>query len=525
MLSCGQAFQEPLLRKGQRRSSGGRILHPRLTSVWRAVGLVLVVTAVAWDFAVATTFIGDDYIFRVFARLETNPFVAFVADKHGGEYYRPIPMLLWWLLERASSGQAWLFALAGFVLHAACAVLVGMASRVLGMSRDAGRLAGVLFFVAPAEREAALWFSANTDLLSTAGLLGAFVLFFTPKRWARILSVLCAALAIFSKETGLVLVPLLAAGVWFQDRRQGRAASAVRFLRSLWPCLVVATGYLGLRSWVLHGLGGTNDPVAPGWARAVQLLGGLVHAVTAYAPCPEWLAWLGGGSALVVATIVARRRSPSFAMALAWVVITLLPLPAAGWVVGARYFYLPAVGLMMLLASALEATPPRVVGVVVTAVLGLGFATGAHRAGEVRLYRQAVVSANLAVRDGIARGHRLFLVRGAVKDLDLAIKLSADRGKPEPNYVVLADVPASFVWLPDDFAARLQFLMARPPLPPSGAYRFGGGSVAGQARREDAPDLDEVLGRLPELRIIRLRQEGAGFSWSDRTDEYHEMIE
>src|SRR5512136_106055 len=76
---------------------------------WTALAVALVVL-VGWDFAVATTFLGDDYIFRLFARIEDNPFVAFVADKHGGEYYRPLPMALWWLLERLSHGQAWAFA-------------------------------------------------------------------------------------------------------------------------------------------------------------------------------------------------------------------------------------------------------------------------------------------------------------------------------------------------------------------------------------------------------------------------------
>jgi len=69
------------------------------------------------------------------------------------------------------------------------------------------------------------------------------------------------------------------------------------------------------------------------------MTGGLVHAVTAYAPFPEVLAWLVGGGLLLVAGVFALRARAWFPVL--WTLLALLPLPAAGWVVGARYFYLP----------------------------------------------------------------------------------------------------------------------------------------------------------------------------------------
>jgi len=82
---------------------------------------------------------------------------------------------------------------------------------------------------------------------------------------------------------------------------------------------------------------------------------------------------------------------------------------------------------------------------------------------------------------------------------------------------------ASFVWLPRAQADHLRFVLAEPPLPPAGAYRFGGEFIVGQARREEAPDLDEVLTRLPELRIIKLERKGSAFTWADRTEEYRRL--
>jgi hypothetical protein len=480
----------------------------------------LLVLAVARDFVAATTFLGDDYLFRAFARLEGNPLVAFIADKHGGEYYRPLPMVLWWVLERISGGQAWVFAFAALVEHALCAVLLIVAGRRLGFSGRTALLAGCLFLAAPAEREAALWFSASTDLLAALAMLGAVVCFLADRRWVRLCSIALAAAAFLCKETALVLPALLAAASWFRASNQGRAPLARRCLIPVLPHLAVAILVLSLRALVLQGVGGANDPLAPWWGRAVQLVSGLVHAVTAYAPLPEWVAWLAGVLLLVWATLGARHRRALAGFAVCWVMVSLAPLPAAGWVVGARYFYVPAVGLVLLLALALENAGGLASVFAVIVLLGLGLLSGHHRATEVRLYRQAVAVASAGVKEGVSRGHRVFFVSGGVKDLDLAIKLDRRASEAVHGAVVIPDVPASFIWLPPDLASRLDFLFARPSLPPSGAYRFGDARLVGLARREEAPDLDEVLSRLPELRILRLSHKAGQFSIEDRTEEF-----
>jgi hypothetical protein len=472
---------------------------------------------VARDFLVATTFLGDDYVFLAYARLEPSPLAAFFADKHGGEYYRPIPMALWWLLDHLGGGRAWPFAAAACALHLLCGALVAGLGRALGLRWQAAGLAGALFFAAPAEREAALWFSASTDLLSTAALLAALVAFLRPGRAAWWASLAFAGVAFWCKETAMVLPALLLAAA-----RVGEAAPP-----RWWPCLRrvlphagLAAAYLAVRLVVLHGWGGTNNPEAPWWAMGIQLAACVVHAVTAYAPLPEAAAWIAGLAAIAVAGVLARGRATA-RFALVWLLVTLLPLPAAGWVVGARYFYLPAVGLMLLVAAALEGRQPAFAVAAVAALLGLGIPSTIHRTREIALYRSAVAAAGAAVGDGLARGHRCFLVRGGVKDLDLAVKLARPGTlTPAPGYVVLADVPASFVWLPPELGPRLQFLLAEPPLPPSGAYLFGDQRIAGQARRDDAPDLDQVFDHLPELRIIHLRRSADRYTWEDRTADY-----
>ena len=138
-------------------------------------------------------------------------------------------------------------------------------------------------------------------------------------------------------------------------------------------------------------------------------------------------------------------------------------------------------------------------------LLALGAIQTSVRHDDVRLYDRRVEAARRAVADGVAHGHFVFHIDGGIKDLDLAVKEAPQLRGVEDRLLVLGDVPASFVALPEALGARVDFLIASPPLPPSGAYRFGARRVVGLARRGDEPTLDELLQRFPDTRFIRLR--------------------
>ncbi len=138
-----------------------------MTLTARRVALALLAIAVAAPFFVATTFIGDDYLFLAFARHAPNPLAPFVSDHHGGEYYRPLPMAVWWLLGRPDLGSAPFAALA-FALHAGVAMMLMLLLRRLQRPAAVAVSAGALVLIAPQNLEAAYWFAANTDLLATA---------------------------------------------------------------------------------------------------------------------------------------------------------------------------------------------------------------------------------------------------------------------------------------------------------------------------------------------------------------------
>ena len=84
----------------------------------------------AVPFFTSTTFFGDDHLFLTFARHVHNPLRAFTTDLHGGEYYRPLWMVFWWVLARG--GGALPFAAVALLLHVAAGGLVWLLLRSMG---------------------------------------------------------------------------------------------------------------------------------------------------------------------------------------------------------------------------------------------------------------------------------------------------------------------------------------------------------------------------------------------------------
>jgi hypothetical protein len=135
----------------------------------------------------------------------------------------------------------------------------------------------------------------------------------------------------------------------------------------------------------------------------------------------------------------------------------------------------------------------------------VGGLQAAKRRGDVVSYDRRVAAARRAVVAGLGAGHRVFHIDGGIKDLDLAVKQHGDVAHAARDVLVLNDVPASFAIVPDQLRDAASIVVASPPLPPSGAYRFGDVHIVGLARRGDEPDLVDVVARLPDIRFIRLR--------------------
>ncbi|HET6147861.1 MAG TPA: hypothetical protein VFH68_10035 [Polyangia bacterium] len=475
------------------------------TLITAAAAVAVFAIAVA-PFFWSITFFTDDHLLLAFARYTPNPLAAFGHDLHGGEFYRPLSMSLWWLLARLGGGTIWPFAVLAAALHLLVAMEVAWLLLALGGGRTAAWSAAAFFWLSPQTREAALWAAAFPDLLGTALVLGALLALLRGRRVAAIGFGACAFL---TKESAIVL-PLLAL-LMLIGRNRGRPAVEIARRWEVSILGALAAGYLLARWRVLGGWGGTGDERAPLTGRLLQISSGLIHVVTGTDVFPEALAWGAGVAVLGVALLAVWRTRksdaapPAVLAPVAFIVVAVLPLFAVGWIVGARYFYLPAVGLAWLVGQALARAGAawRVGGFLFMVVLG-GVQTLA-RHDDVAAYDRRVEAARRAVIDGVDHGHRVFHIAGGIKDLDLAVKESPALRAAEDRLLILGDVPASFVAIPPELESAAAILVAAPPLPPSGAYHFGARRVVGLARRGDEPTLDEVIARFPDLRLLRLR--------------------
>jgi len=466
-----------------------------MTPIARRAAFALLAIVVAAPFFVATTFIGDDYLFLTFARHAPNPLAPFVSDHHGGEYYRPLPMAIWWLLGRPELGSAPFAALA-LALHASVAVMVVLLLHRLQRPTAVAAAAGTLVLIAPQNLEAAYWFSASTDLLATAFVLASLLALASDRK---LTSLLAAVAAYLSKESAYVL-PLLALLVL-------PTLPWKRRLLAVAPHAVLLAAVLIARTLVLRGPGGAGDPRTGLAGVGLQVAAGFSHLFTGNGVLPEVLAF-AIGSAIVALTVLAvwrQRHVPARLTPLLFAVVAVAPLFAAGSALGARYFYLPSIGFAWAVAEAVADLGGAARLTLLALILSVGGLQAAKRRGDVVSYDRRVAAARRAVAAGLGAGHRVFHFDGGIKDLDLAIKQHRDLAHVAGDVLVLNDVPASFAIVPDQLRDAASIVVASPPLPPSGAYRFGDVRIVGLARRGDEPDLVDVVARLPDIRFIRLR--------------------
>ncbi|MEZ0263425.1 MAG: hypothetical protein ACAI43_01765 [Phycisphaerae bacterium] len=156
---------------------------------------------------------------------------------HGPDrLWRPLVSLSYAVQHHLHGPVAWPFHLVNVVLHAGVSALVAVLAMRIGRwgfrterggAWWAGAVAGVLFAVHPVHVEGVAYVVGRADSACALGTLGAVVIAtgrWTPRRAAAIVA--CVAVAVFSKEQGL-LAPAMVAGVWAL-KRAGEAREAVR---------------------------------------------------------------------------------------------------------------------------------------------------------------------------------------------------------------------------------------------------------------------------------------------------------
>jgi tetratricopeptide (TPR) repeat protein len=176
--------------------------------------------------------------------------------------YHPLHQLSY-LLDRVVWGPTPLgVRVTQVVLHVACAGLVLLVARRLGLSAVASAVAGLAFAWHPAHVENVAWASQRKDLLSAAFALGAVAAYLGPRgrgperagSWALVLG--CFTLGLLSKSVAVVSLPILCA----LSLRLGRARQDAGWLGALLALGLIAARvhYLAQAEvgTVVAGLGG-----------------------------------------------------------------------------------------------------------------------------------------------------------------------------------------------------------------------------------------------------------------------------
>lgn len=252
----------------------GSITSARRTIATPALlGIVFGLALLAYLPVLGIGFLSDDYGFLF--RAETRDLRGYwgwniFLPSHGAgvAYYRPFGMIMTWQLGWQLWGLNPLpYHLLGLLLHAATSVVLALLVADLAGKQWAGIFAGSLFAVFPAHTEAVGWLSAQWDIW--AALFSLLSLWLFTRWWKEtrseqhgtqnaaplyLLSLLAYTLAIFSKESALTwimviaLVPLLLKG-------QIKPSRVRAIIVALLPFAAVLLAYTAIRFAAIGSFG------------------------------------------------------------------------------------------------------------------------------------------------------------------------------------------------------------------------------------------------------------------------------
>ena len=278
-------------------------------------------------------------------------------------YYRPL-FLVWLRISRVVFGPTqpdWHIAsIFAELVAIGCVFLLLLR---LTESANGAMLGAALFAFHPIQTESVAWLSASSEVLLAIFLILTVYFFAACKSQVSFASLLFAAMAMFTKEVGIMAPLLIFAFAW---TRAGLKEAAARTL----PYLAVASVYLAFRVHALSGMGQASDAVmTPGTMVLTWPLVLLRYALHVVWPARLSLCYyvpLGTSIwpllllILAIAAIVwlLRFANRDVRFGAAWVAITLFPALELQYTtyheyVHDRYFYSPMTGLALIAASLL----------------------------------------------------------------------------------------------------------------------------------------------------------------------------
>jgi hypothetical protein len=226
-------------------------------NTWIPAALAAVLAMLTFLVAVRGTYIYDDYdILLNDERIKSIGQIHryWTERYHDGvdNLYRPITSSTYAIEYWLHGDRAWAFHLVNVLLHAGVSALVARLGQKLWGDR-VGMIAGVLYAVHPVHVEAVANIVGRAELLCAMGFVGSMVLILRNPFRARdaVGVIVCAVLALLSKEQGMLLPPLLAT-LWWCVRRKGcQQQEATRIKGAIASICILLAAYVVLREQVL----------------------------------------------------------------------------------------------------------------------------------------------------------------------------------------------------------------------------------------------------------------------------------
>jgi hypothetical protein len=334
------------------------------------VGLVVLI----YSTSSRAVFFNDDYAWLSQSwHLDPRNFLDLSRYSH---FYRPVIELYFGWGLRAFGCDPVPFHWLSVAIHLMTVGLVFLFAREIGMTRVFAYFAALWFAVQSGPVEAVAWIGAITDLMPSFWYvlsLWMFAAFLNRRRPVFYVAALAAfTLCLLTHESSATLIAmLLALDVMRASRGPLFSREAVRTrLRWYAPFAVLLLGYLTIayivntRSYLV-----TEGHYRFGLHAWPNLLNYLVAI----------LVWVRGGmeDLTLVAAMAAALLfgTPRMRLFVVWILITLLPVLFFTWGISARYEYVPAAGVSLLVAEALGAwhasTPRRLSPIVRNVAIAL----------------------------------------------------------------------------------------------------------------------------------------------------------
>lgn len=338
-------------------------------------GMLLGLVGLVFGSALGGDFVWDDRALTLANPAHLNGFWAavsqpFLVDGSGmAAYWRPVVTGALWLQVQLFGADPFGYHLVNLALHGAVVCLVfGWLLRRTAVGAWPAFFGAALFAIHPSRPESVAWIAGSTDLWMALFVLLALRSWDLRKGMrGAIVSGVFLSLALWSKETAIVVLPLMFVDHW------GELKGSKRFQKQL-AVIVALVGIALIFRLSQGGMGGGGDSWGTRGFLALSALGHyaelllwpfepsvqvgtrMLDASGAEVFAPEY--WVGGtlfllalvGAGLYSST---RDRSGFVARDLLWFVLPLLPvlhlIPLGTvWIAGCRYLYLPLLGVASL---------------------------------------------------------------------------------------------------------------------------------------------------------------------------------